>query len=211
MTKRGKRLARAVKIYLDIGWWLCIAGLVLVPIVWVWIFAQPEEPVGEAPELPILVRIYLDEDMLLPTAPTATGTESSLVRGQGELTIRTGSNVAAALTLVLAELVLFVVLYVYGELRGFFRSVVQGRPFAEENGRRIRRLGFVVVVWSVVVPVLKFIAAVPILREVHVRGLILRPPIDIELELLFVGLAILALGEIFRQASTLQRDQSLTI
>ncbi len=213
MEKRGRKLARLVKIYLDLGWWVFAAmALVLNPLACVAFLAM--EPGSSDPEergFPVLVRVAIDESRLVPAEPEAAEDFSALVGGQGELRILTRNKRLVALVFGLAEVAFLMVFYVHGQLRCVFRSILKGRPFAEDNAWRIRRVGLTLVCWSLVVPLIEYFATLPVLREVRVHGLILKPPIDLKLELLFAGLAILVLAEIFGQASDLQRDQSLTV
>jgi len=212
MTRRGTKLARAVKIYLDVTWWLMLFsfGMVLFGILVVAgadaSDADPKEGVG----FPIMMGFRLDESVV-PGLPETAEIRGVLKHGQGQLNIRTTSKSAVFVILGLMELLLVVSLLVLRDLRALFREVVQGRPFVEDNAWRIRRVGFFIVGWSLAGPILNFLAAFPILREVKVHGLILRPPIELNIELLFAGLAVLVLAEIFRQASAMQREQSLTI
>ena len=213
MEIRGRKLAKLVKIYLDLGWWVfAAAALVLNPLACLVSLAMgPGSSDPEERGFPVLVRVTIDESRLVPAEPEAAGDFSALVGGQGELRIRTRSKPLVALVFGLAEVMFLMVFYVHGQLRCVFRSVLRGQPFVEDNARRIRRVGLALVCWSLVVPLIEYFATLPVLREVRVYGLILRPPIDLKLELLFAGLAILVLAEIFRQASDLQRDQSLTV
>jgi hypothetical protein len=212
MTKPGTKLAKAVKIYLDIGWWVFAAlAVVLVPIIGLLLLADLEVSDDTTSALPVLVRITPDEAALIPAGPGADDEWSALIDGQGHLRFRTTSLLAWRLLIVWSELMFIAIAYVHWQLRRVFRSVVQGHPFAEDNTRRIRRVGFVMVGWALVAPVLEYFQAVLTLREVRVRGLILSPPIDVKLELFFAGLAVVVLAEIFHQASELQRDQSLTV
>ena len=57
----------------------------------------------------------------------------------------------------------------------------------------------------------KLFIGVAMVDEVAVRGLILTPPVELQFETVFFGLAILVLSEIFRQASELKNERSLTI
>ena len=212
MTKHGTKLAKAVKIYLDVAWWLVLisAGMVLVGFLLVagadTTDTDPTEGVG----FPMVMDFRLDESVV-PALPETGAIRGTLERGHGQLIIRTTSKPAIFVSLSLVELLLVVSLFVLRDLRALFREVVQGRPFVEDNARRIRRVGFFIVGWSLAGPILNYLAAFPILREVEVHGLILRPPRELNIELLFAGLAILVLAEIFRQASAMQREQSLTI
>jgi hypothetical protein len=211
MTSGSTRLARAVKIYVSMGWWFCAIGLVVVPGVLVLILGGLSNPDSRAPDMPVLARVYIDEAVLAPPEGLAVVEPSTLVVGQGEMRIRTRSKAAWTLLFLLIEIVLAVLLYVYGQLRALIRSVIDRQPFQPENASRIRRLGVVVIAWGAITPLLKLFVGAAMVDEVAVRGLILKPPIDFQFEAVFFGLAILVLSEIFRQASELQNEQSLTI
>lgn len=211
MTTRGTKLARAVKIYVSLGWWFCAIGLVVVPVVLLLILGGLSRPDSQAPDMPVLARVYIDESALAPTAQGGSVEPSTLVVGQGEMRIRTRSQSAWTLLFLLIEIVLVVLLYVYGQLRALIRSVLDRQPFRPENASRIRRLGLVVIGWGAITPFLKLVVGAAMIDEVAVHGLILKPPLDFQFETVFFGLAILVLSEIFRQASELQDDQSLTI
>ena len=104
-----------------------------------------------------------------------------------------------------------VVLYAVWQLRAVFKSVVAGHPFSPDNASRVKKIGWVVIGWNVVAPFAKYFNGMAFLADHSVAGLVLEPPIEVDVISLFLGLAILVLGEVFHQASRLQRDQSLTV
>jgi hypothetical protein len=211
MTTRVTKAARAVNLYVNFGWWICAIGLVLVPIALVVVLGAVGQSDRPAPDMPVLARIQVDEGALVPPPPGEGIESSTLVRGQGELRIRTRSKSAWTLLFLMIEITLAALLYVYSQLRALMRSVLEREAFLPENPARVRRVGLVVIAWSVAAPILKLLVGVAMIDEVAVHGLILEPPLEFRLETLFFGLAILVLAEVFRQASELQADQSLTV
>ena len=211
MTTRVTKAARAVNLYVNFGGWISAIGLVVVPIGLVVVLGALNQPDRPAPDMPVLARIQVDEGALGPPVPGEVVEPSTLVRGQGELRIRTRSKSAWTLLFLMIEITLAALLYVYGQLRALMHSVLARQPFLPENSARVRRVGLVVIAWSLAAPILKLLVGVAMVDEVAVRGLILEPPLDFRLETLFFGLAILVLAEVFRQASELQADQSLTV
>ena len=98
------------------------------------------------------------------------------------------------------------------ERREFLQlTVAGGAPFVPDNVTRIKIVGWVVVAWQMLVPLAKYLVGRALVGELTIQGITLRPPIDFNPDALFLGLAILVLAEIFRQASELQREQSLTV
>ena len=65
--------------------------------------------------------------------------------------------------------------------------------------------------WQPVVPLAKYSVGRLLVGELTIRVITLKPPIQFNPDALFLGMAILVLAEIFRQASDLQREQSLTV
>jgi hypothetical protein len=208
MGRTGTKLAKAVQIYLEILRVVCLIGVIAIPIVTLWMASElPDVRPERAPELPVLVRFNLDESVF----STVGEPGEQLVRGEGELLVRSKSVAAWMLALGVIELILLAALYAACQLRAVFRSVTRGRPFAPENASRVRRVGFVVLGWNVLAPLLKYFVGMALISDIRVHGLVLRPPIDFNPESLFLGLATIVLAEIFRQASLLEREQSLTV
>jgi hypothetical protein len=207
--KRSK-LAVAIRIYLEVVWWACIVGIValllVLPILMVVI-----DDVDEPLDMKLLARFQV----VAPVAADASGTPETTfpppIRGQGELRVFNNSRTAWTLQIVGMLVVLGVVLYALWHLRALMRSVLAGTPFLPENASRIRKVGLVVVAWSLLTPFAKYFVGAAMIEGVHVPGILLKPPIEFNPDVLFLGLAIIVLGEIFRQASLLQRDQSLTV
>ena len=201
-------LAMAVKIYLDIGWYAGLVGVVLLLLITPFFLAALPS-MSETPDLSVLARFAFDTGL---EGNALSGADpEGLIRGQGELRLYTRSRLAWSWFLASIVTVLAVTLFVFWQLRRVMRSVLAGRPFASRNAWRIRVVGFVVVASQLVAPLAKYLVGRVILAEVAVEGLALRPPLDIEPGGLFLGLAIVVLGEIFNHAAQLQREQSLTI
>jgi hypothetical protein len=204
---RKSKLALAIKIYLDVTWWICLIAIVpLVLILLFFLFAQIEEPV----EMRVLARFQLTGSALA-AAPAAGPAETGQVRGQGLLRIPQVDKTALVLQFLGAIVVLAVVLYVLRHLRALLRSVREGRPFDPRNARRIRDVGLAVVGCNLLAPIAKYAVGKVVLDGVRLPGVVLKPPLDFQPDGLFLGLAILVLAEVFHRASLLQQDQNLTV
>lgn len=210
MTQPTSILAKTVKLYLELGWWMCWLAILLVPVVYVAIVIGVERPEREGSGFDVLARFRIDDSVLVEGGPSEPPI-ATLRDGQGKLRVRSGSKLVATLSLGMMELVLALAVYVFGQLRALFRCVVRGEPFLELNPRRVSRVGMVIAAWALLMPFLKYFLSIPILREIEIRGLLLAPPIEFSPELLFSGLAILVLAEIYGRACALHREQSLTI
>lgn len=208
--KHGSRLPKAIKIYLDV---LCFVGIVAA-VAFLALFAMvipalPNAPA--APDMDVLLRFALEDEALQQTTPGANAPELLPVRGDGMLALYSRSPRAWALYLGLVEAAVVVMLYAVWQLRAVFKSVVAGMPFSLDTASRVKKIGWVVIGWNVVAPFAKYFNGVAFLAEHSVEALILEPPIDVDVNSLFLGLAILVLGEVFHQAARMQQEQSLTV
>jgi hypothetical protein len=218
MSRRITLLARVIRGYLDFAFYaLLVVGvalLIMTP------FVIASAPGIEDADIKVAVRFIIDQGALAGSSPRSDDVVPSLVQGQGDLRVRSQSRVVWAWFLISALLVLAVWLLVLHQLRALLRSVAGGTPFAPENPGRIKTVGWVAIAWQTVVPLAKYLVGCPLAKylvgwvlvgELAIRGITLKPPIDFNPDALFLGMAILVLAEIFRQASELQREQSLTV
>jgi hypothetical protein len=207
-TSHSSRLPRAIKIYLDVLFFVgIVAAVAFLALFAMVIPALPNAP--SAPDMDVLLRFALEREALQQTAKGAP--ELLPVRGEGMLALYSRSPRAWALYLGLVEAAVVVMLFAVWQLRAVFKSVVAGHPFSPDNARRVKKIGWVVIGWNVVAPFAKYFNGVAFLAEHSVEALILEPPIDVDVNSLFLGLAILVLGEVFHQAARMQQEQSLTV
>lgn len=209
MSRNVTLLARVIKGYLDFAfyalWVIGLALLIMTPFV---IYSAPGI---EDADIKVAVRFTIDESALAGSSPRSDDVVPSVVNGQGDLQVRSASRVVWAGFMITMLLVLVVWLVVLRQLRALLRTMAGGTPFVPENVTRIKTVGWVVVGWQMLVPLAKYLVGKALVGELTIRGITLRPPIDLNPDALFLGLAILVLAEIFRQASELQREQSLTV
>jgi hypothetical protein len=216
MSQRSTLVTRALKIYLDVMFWLLlIPGCILVVMMPFVVFNAPKI---EDADVQIPVRFSIDEEALMGSAPRSDLVVPFRVEGCGGLEVSSASRVVWAGFLLSIILILAVAAFVLHQLRALLRTVSGGDPFHPRNARRIKIVGWVVIAWQLVVPPVQYLVANTFVGQISVRGITLKPPVDFRIEALFLGMAILVLAEIFRQASALKReatelreDQSLTI
>jgi hypothetical protein len=112
---------------------------------------------------------------------------------------------------LISLLIWVIFLWIVWHLRKLILAIKEGRPFHPENPGRIRKIAYAVLLW----------APVEILfYGIMFRGLAvnLRPissfsgmPVRVFFELIFFGLAILVIAEVFQRGVQLQREQDLTV
>jgi hypothetical protein len=104
-------------------------------------------------------------------------------------------------------------LYVLLQLRALFASLVSGMNFAPENSGRIRKTGFIIIVWTLINPFLQYFGGRVILSaySLSVPGIQLNPAFKISGMAIFIGLAMIILSGVLKEASRIHDDQQLTV
>jgi hypothetical protein len=209
MKRSVTLLARVIQAYLDIAWFLVLiaGGFLFVATPFVIVGA----PRIEDSDIKVAVRFTMDQSALAGSVPRSDDLVPARVQGQGVLQVKSTSRALWAGFLYSSLAVMGAWWIVLHQLRKLFRSVSGGSPFDPANARRIRAVGVVVVAWQLVVPLAKYFMGRTLVGELTIRGVTLKPPIDFNLDALFLGMAIFVLAEVFREASDLQREQSLTV
>ena len=101
-----------------------------------------------------------------------------------------------------------VVLY---QLRRVFGTLAAGDPFVRENATRIRMIGFAVLGMELVRVLVLSAQAYYLRANFSFTGIQLRTLPHPDLGVLFLGLVLLVIAEVFRQGADLREEQSLTV
>ena len=97
-------------------------------------------------------------------------------------------------------------------LRKIFATIVSGDPFSMENSKRIRLIGWAVIVASVLKALLSFLIGLYFSTLINLPGLTLTANMRLEdLSGVFVGVIILILAEVFQHGARLQEESNLTV
>jgi len=96
-------------------------------------------------------------------------------------------------------------------LRNFFRTVEQKRPFVHENTVRIRRIGEVVTVYGPLTAGLDMMIGTRVKKFLPNPESILDLEVSFHIELVIIGLIILVIAQIFSLGVRLQHDSDLTV
>ena len=218
MKKPRWSAARIAKIWTDIALVLCCLAILALGC-WLaispWVFDR-----GDLPK-EVVVFVAIGDQSFLPHLPLAVaagqagdGLEVSnprLVHGSGELRIDTDRWWPHFLSMGRFLVGLLVALYICWSLRGLLKTVLQGRPFTAENGRRIRNLGLVILISGLVWPLVEYVSARAVLALVTFEGMSLSPAIGGSKDVVLTGLLLLVLSTIFRHGTELEEERSLTV
>jgi hypothetical protein len=218
IERRG--LAKGLKIWIDLLFYLAlVAGIVILvtgPIVTLagsrGLELSIPVSIGESSFLPILpLQVDPDAGSEIHTETSPDVGPFSLVHARGELRF---SETALTPLLVywVHQLVLFGAL-ICGLilLRRILATAVEGRPFDPSNPLRLNRLGWLVVVTGLLVPVSQFFFGGWALTRYQVTGIALSPSMEIYEEWVFAGLLVLILAAIWKEAVRMAEDLSLTV
>ena len=104
-------------------------------------------------------------------------------------------------------------LYILIQLRALFAALVNGMSFALENSERIRKIGFVLIIWMLINPLLQYFGGELILTEysLSVPGIQLNPAFDLNGAGIFIGLVLIVLSGVLNEAARMHEVQRLTI
>jgi len=218
MAKRSSTSARIVKICLDVVLALGGLGAALLAL---WLVVSPLVMSGPGKYADVSIPVAIGERSVLPvvrlevtnggSGVTPDHRHPRIVKGRGELRLETTHWSLQSLSNTVYLFGIMVVLYVVYMLRGVFKTVTAGAPFAPVNSSRLRRIGFVLIGAGIIVPILEYVVAWAILSRVTITGAELSPPVHVDPELVLGGLMLLALATIFRHGAELEQDQSLTV
>ncbi|MEE4175335.1 MAG: DUF2975 domain-containing protein [Xanthomonadales bacterium] len=209
------RLTRLVKRALDLLQYLFLALAIAWPLAVLIIgLGISEDPDARHTDVHAFLNFRILAQEPVDTAAVHVESDQVLLSGNGNLKLNnTKSKLAWWVSGATTEILLLVVLYGVLVARKLFSSLVRGNAFSEGNADRVRRIGWVVVVWNLVAPLLVYLGGLLVLNDVayDVQGIELYPDISLNLGGLLIGAAILVLAGVWREAAALHEDQALTI
>jgi hypothetical protein len=208
------RLTRAVKRILDVLRVLAIVSLILWPLaVVVMTIGQSSHPESWGVDINVYSGFTIDLDKFETDIAESVGVRDPIIDGKAALSIDTSSPTALYVFTLITELGGVVALYVLLQLRALFASLVGGMNFAPENSGRIKKIGFVIIAWSLVNPILQYFGGQVILNEysLSVPGIQLNPAFEISGTAILIGVAMIILSGVLNEATRIHDDQQLTI
>jgi hypothetical protein len=97
-------------------------------------------------------------------------------------------------------------------LRKIFHGLVKEKnPFRKENPGRIRWIGYLIIIFSILSSFFDFYVWKYIARHISIKEVSFGYGVGFNLETIFLGLVVLVLSEIFRSGVQLQEDRDLTV
>ena len=201
-------LASFLKICLDISYYVLLVGIGLAGII---LLLSSFSDLGNNGTLSVPVSFQLDPAAFHVNSPALGVTSAKFESVQTNLVFpaRRGPFLLGNLLL----LCVFLTLALWGviQLRHVFRAFRDGRPFLPENARRIRRVGFAVILGEVARALATYFDSYYAMTHFTASGIQFAAGFDLRIVALIHGLAILVIAEVFRMGSRLEEEQSLTI
>ena len=145
-----------------------------------------------------------------------TGVDSKGIRAasvsevQGILRLETDNWVYIFFGYFRQLLIALGLVYIFHLLRAVLQDILQGDPFSMENSVRIRRLGYTVLLLAFLLPIIEYIAASQVLRELRIEPALSLPSL-FDAGYILISLLVLVLAQVWSYGLELKRDQALTI
>lgn len=208
MKALGERsIASFIRFVLDAAWWLVVVSLALLTGLLVFSFGVNLEGNNLTMNLPVAME--LSDPVHGSSASIQTDARIEKLRGNLRFPVRNGAFFSGSMFLIV--LLLGSLLWVLTQLRHIFRSLSRGLLFIPENARRIRWVGFTVIFGELARAALVYFWSYYTSLHFTANGLRFVASTDLNGITIIGGLAILVIAEVFREATRLHEDQSLTI
>ena len=200
-------IASFIRFVLDAAWWLVVVALVALVALLVSSFFIEFEDDNLTMNLP--VALELNSPVRGASASSPADARIEQVRGNLRFPVRNGPFFSGSLLLVVV--LCGCLLWVVTQLRQIFRSLSGGLLFIPDNSRRIRWVGFTMMLAELARAALVYFWSYYASLHFSADGLRFVASADLNLTPIFSGLAILVIAEVFREGTRLSEEQSLTI
>ncbi|MFT5098895.1 MAG: hypothetical protein ACI9HY_001009 [Planctomycetaceae bacterium] len=177
-------------------------------------FSMPDDPDERTSDVSVFLNFRINSDVSNELTVQPESKSELLIRGRGDLQLNnTRSQLSWFLSGAISEVLLFIFLYGLLTMRKLFASLIEKNTFTFENAERIKKIGYVFVVWHCVSPLLQYFGSRIMLQDIafNAPGIELFPAFELNLGGIFAGFAIIVLSGILREAANIHHDQSLTI
>lgn len=208
MNRAGKpSVVSVLRRTLEVVWWLWIGiGVLVAADTLIGITSSPLNV-----RLDLLVPFALDPTSFHVTSPRLGVDEVHIGDAFGKMVFSTANPVLIVTWIGWFCLWMGGWLVVIHQLRATFRTIESGDPFAGKAALRIRMIGLVILVMEAAQWVLLLCQQWYLNSQFSTVGLSFRTLVRPNLELVFLGLAVLVIAEVFRTGKSLRDEQALTV
>ncbi len=200
-------IASLLKVVLDVVWYLMIVFAVLMVIDALrGLLGDPTET-----RLDLLVPVALDQESYRVTSTRFAVEVAHFKDVVGILVLSGASRLLVFVWFAVVLLWVGAVLAVIHQLRKIFATLAGGEPFVRATGARIRFIGLVVIVMELGKSALVLGQSFYLKANLSASGLSFRSVPQIDLAVIFLGLVLLVIAEVFRQGAKMREEQRLTV
>lgn len=207
----ARRVTRLAKFVVDLGWWLSIAGSVLLlALVLLWPVMTQQ---GLDPTINVPVSISDEGVRRLLSGPETAATGGVKFEGmddvKGSLELRPLKWWLVLVGTLFALPGIAAGLFGLHLLRTFLRDILAGKVFSAPNARRLSWLGWLILIAGIALPLLQFGNTLFLVR----RGGIPEVGVGVGIDSLtiFPGLLVLVIAAAWHYGVELRENHSLTV
>lgn len=192
--KRFRSFAKLVRIFLNISFWICIIGVMILIFCKIALLFISNDTI--ITELGISIPFKLSYDNIVQYNIT------------NDVSI---GDIEPILNLIILIGIIYLIVFciIVKQLTVILKSVEKGNPFNENNSLKLKAIGTTLIIASLITPICDMLLAIKVIQFLNIN--IDSFNYSINLTMLFSGLLILLLSGVFRYGSKLQEEYDLTI
>jgi len=205
------RLTTTVKHVLDFFLILCLCLIIMwLPFMVVMTISQIDNPSWG---FDIVAYSGFKIDVSALAGVEFTGLRIPEISGKTSVSLDTSNLFAFYLFASSQLLSAIMVLYGVIQLRAIILSLRSGLSFTLENSQRIKKIGYVILLWNLVNPLFQYYAWGSVIKEVSfsTKGIQLYPAFEANAGGILLAMLLIILSGILREAAELNKEHELTI
>jgi len=211
---RKNRLTKIVKNYLNGIWFVMVVFTLLLPIITAITSIDYYEGDGTwGVDINPLLAFQIDMNQLIDIDATTEGIRDGVITGKTALALDTGSVRAWYLFMGMMEISLLVSIYIISQMRALFHSLDKGHYFTNGNCSRLQKMGIALLAYFIAAPFLQYFGGKLILQDISVvaSGINITPAFELAGDGLLLGVCLLILSGVCREATAMYEDQIGTV
>ena len=201
---------RTTRWILNIVWYFCLFYLCFSILIRI-IYGPDSAIYSTGPHVGVDLEIIWDTPLGLKEGEIVNDLDRPVIIGHKQAIVRIPGGISAGPIFIDRILKMILILVVVFFLRRFFNEIVSGNPFTKKNAMNVEFIGYSVMAAGPLWGLYKSFQASYLGSLINVSKADIEPIPNSHLEIFFIGLAIVALAQLFRLAARIQRDQELTI